>query len=170
MVYITMLRGLKVPLHILDAFLAANGIPEEHGRLCAGSPPRYKNDSDKVTTLLRQKTGEHTKTRIFMPYKQSMDLSSNAYIAYDWFSVYVQRKVKSDEPSQTPPAGFEALRKDILSYGNGELIDEDFQTDLYIVVTDEQSYVAPELAERHKVCNLLTVHGMARSEIYTIPD
>lgn len=75
-----MLRGLKLPLHVLDAFLAANGILEEREALCEGCPPRYRDDSNRVTLSLRQKTGENTKTQVFMPYKQSMNLHHSSIL------------------------------------------------------------------------------------------
>lgn len=123
-----MLRGFKVPLHLLDAFLTANGIPEEHERLCTGVPPFYDEDSDRVTTLLRQKAGD-AKTRLFMPYKQDFSLSFTAYIAYDWIMAFAQRKIKPDELSQTPSAAFEDLRRELLSHSKGAGNDEEFQNE-----------------------------------------
>jgi hypothetical protein len=62
----TVLRGFKVPLPVLNAFLLANNIDESE-RLCSGTPPFY-DKVDEVTTLLRNKVdSEDTKIRIFIP-------------------------------------------------------------------------------------------------------
>lgn len=53
MILDTMLRGFKVPLKVLDAFLTENGIPEEHEALCMGTIPSSRDDSDILTALLR---------------------------------------------------------------------------------------------------------------------
>ncbi|KAJ4420379.1 hypothetical protein N0V82_004368 [Gnomoniopsis sp. IMI 355080] len=154
MVNITMRRGFKVPLDMLDGFLTTNGIPEEHERLCMGNPPFYGDESDKVTTLLRHKTGgADAKTRLFMPYRQGFGESFTAYIAYDWIAIFAQRKIKPDDLSKPPSAGFDDLRREILSHGtNGAISDDEerFQNALWIIVTDGQNYNPPELIERYK--------------------
>lgn len=158
MVVITLLRGFKVPVEILDAFLTANGIPEEHEMLGSGIPPFYDTDSDKVTTLLRQKS-QNNKTRVFMPYRQPFDRALTAYIAYDWIWVFAQRRIKSEEVTSTCSAAFEELRKEILSYDTpGTVDDDEFQNDVFIIVTDEQSY-APPLWDRYYVRPLLSSCG-----------
>lgn len=72
MILSTMLRGFKVPLKVLDAFLTDNGIPEEHEALCMGALPFFRDDSDKVTALLRYIAGD-TKTRLFVPFWESFN-------------------------------------------------------------------------------------------------
>ena len=63
----TVLRGFKVPLPVLNAFLLANNINESE-MLCAGIPPFY-DEVDEVTTLLRNKVGSgDTKTRVFLSW------------------------------------------------------------------------------------------------------
>lgn len=148
---ITILRGFKVPLPVLDSFLLAHGIYETED-LCSGIPPSHTGEPDAVTTLLRNKVGNgDTKTRVFVPYKMSFDHASHAYIAYDWIMVFAQRKIKPDELSDTPPAGFEAMRREILSHSEGLVDDAACQNGLYVVVTDEASYVPPAVKERQTV-------------------
>lgn len=153
----TILRGFKVPLHVLDAFLIANGIRSETERLCAGFPPLYNDHKgpDALTQLLRSKAGDANKTQLFIPYKMGFDLASHAYIAYDWIMIFAQRRIKADELSEIPPPGFEELRREILSYAGPEhlLVDDNvYQNALYIVSTDERTYVPQELRERELVC------------------
>lgn len=158
----TILRGFKVPLRVLDAFLVANGIDYETERLCAGFAPLSYNDDDQqspnaVAQLLRTKAGDADKTQLFMPYKMGFDLASHAYIAYDWIMVFAQRRIKPDELPETPPPGFEKLRRDILSHAGPEhpLADEDaYQNALYIVSTDERTYVPQELRRRQLVFSI----------------
>lgn len=76
----TVLRGFKVLLPVLDAFLLANSIWETE-TLCAGIPPSYKEDPDSVSTLLRSKVGAgDTKTRVFIPYRMGLDAAECAYV------------------------------------------------------------------------------------------
>lgn len=147
------LRGFKVPLPVLNAFLLANNIDESE-RLCEGVPPFY-NKVDQVTTLLRTKVGGgDAKTRVFVPARMSFDSASSAYIAYDWIVVFAQRRLDDGVLADTPPAGFEELRKEVLSHAEGvesPADDERYKNALYVVITDERTYIPPELQEREPV-------------------
>lgn len=149
------LRGFKVPFPILDAFLIAHNIHESEV-LCTGFPPFYDNDSDTVSILLRNKVGSgDEKTRIFVPYRRSYDHASCGYVAYDWIRVFAQRCIKPSELSDTPPAGFEDLRSEILSYceGSEALVDDQrYQNGLYVVITDNQNFIPSEIRQRNMVC------------------
>ncbi|KAJ4405305.1 hypothetical protein N0V82_010339 [Gnomoniopsis sp. IMI 355080] len=149
----TILRGFKVPLPILNAFLLANNINESEV-LCRGIPPFYDYDSvDNVTTLLRNKVGDgDTKTRIFVPSRMGFHFASSAYIAYDWTVVFAQRRLSPTELDDSPPPGFEELRKEVLSYasdGNESLADNArYQNAVFVVITDERVYNPPEIRQR----------------------
>lgn len=150
------LRGFKVPFKVLDGFLLAHNIWETEG-LCSGIAPFYNKDPDKTSTLLRNKVGNgDTKTRVFVPYKMSLDHASHGYVAYDWIMVFAQRRIKPSELSEIPPEGFEDLRREILSYSpetNDSLVDNpEYQNGLWVVITDERVYVPPELRQRMLVC------------------
>ncbi|ROW00395.1 hypothetical protein VMCG_07335 [Cytospora schulzeri] len=153
----TILRGFKVPFPVLDAFLKAHDIHESEG-LCAGFAPFYDQYPDTVTTLLRNKVGGgDKKTQVFVPYRKSYDFASCGYIAYDWIMVFAQRNIKPGELADTPPVGFEELRREILSYckGNEPLIDDPrYQNGLYVVITDERPFFPRELVERNMVCSI----------------
>lgn len=62
--------------------------------------------------------------------------------------MFAQRNVKRDELLESPPAGFEKFRQEILSYGKTECNDEGCQRGLWIVVTDGQNYVPSKLSQR----------------------
>jgi len=143
----TVLRGFRVPLPVLDAFLLANNIWESEA-LCAGIPPFY-DQVDQVTTLLRNKVGGGvTKTRVFVPYRMSFDRASTAYIAYDWVVVWSQRRVGAEDLAATPPLGFEELRREVLSHADAAAAgDAAYQNALYVVITDERTYIPPALME-----------------------
>lgn len=151
----TFLRGFKVPLPTLDAFLLANNINESE-MICRGIPPLYSKD-DQVTTLLRNKLGnKDAKTRIFIPSRTGFEDATSAYIAYDWIVVLVQRRLGRENFADNPPPGFEDLRREILSYANRaeSLIDDaQYQNAVYVVITDEQTYVPHELKPRLLVRN-----------------
>ena len=102
----TILRGFKVPLPILNAFLLANNINESEV-LCRGIPPFYDYDSvDKVTMLLRNKVGNgDTKTQIFVPSRMGFNFAPSAYIAYNWTVVFAQRRLGPTDLDDSPPPG-----------------------------------------------------------------
>ncbi|KAG8156920.1 hypothetical protein KVR01_013142 [Diaporthe batatas] len=144
----TVLRGFKVPLPILDAFLLANNIYESES-LCRGIPPFYEyNSVDEVTTLLRNKVGNgDNKTRIFIPSRTGFDFASSAYIAFDWIVVFAQHKLTEFDTS--PPPGFEELRREILSYAEGDVSqDAKYQNSVYVVITDGRFLNPPEIHNR----------------------
>ncbi|POS70301.1 hypothetical protein DHEL01_v211305 [Diaporthe helianthi] len=143
----TFLRGFKVPLPILNAFLLAHNINESE-LLCTGIPPRYNKPNDKVTTLLRNKLGNRdNKTRVFVPLRTSFSLANSAYIAYDWKIAFAQRRLGPEDFADTPSPEFEDLRKEILSYADTAkplADDARYQNAVYIVITEEQTYFPPE--------------------------
>lgn len=145
----TVLRGFKVPLRVLDAFLLANSIDESE-MLCAGIPPFY-DKVDEVTTLLRNKVGGgDTKTRVFVPYRMSFDRASTAYIAYDWTFVFAQRRVDSQALAETSPPGFEELREEVLSHLDADAdpdADDAYQNALWVVITDERANIPDALRQ-----------------------
>ncbi|KAK2609875.1 hypothetical protein N8I77_003350 [Diaporthe amygdali] len=146
-----------VPLLVLDAFLLANNINESEV-LCSGFPPFYDEDSDQVTTLLRNKVGSgDAKTRVFVPARMSYKRATSGYIAYDWTVVFAQRRFDAGDLAEHPPVGFEELRKEVLSYANAsdgaESLADDprYQNALYVVITDERTYIPPEMLQRMKL-------------------
>ncbi|KAJ0124312.1 hypothetical protein J7T55_005650 [Diaporthe amygdali] len=145
----TILRGFKVPLPVLNAFLLANNINESKV-LCLGIPPFYDR-VDEVTTLLRNKVGNgDTKTRVFVPSRMGFDFASSAYIAYDWTVVFAQRRLEPRDLADSPPPGFEELRREVLSYTDrAESLAEDarYKNAVYVVITDERTYIPPELRQ-----------------------
>lgn len=159
----TVLRGFKVPLPVLNTFLLANNINESK-MLCLGIPPFY-DEVDRLTRLLRNKAGNgDTKTRVFVSSRTSMGyyLASSAYIAYDWTMVFAQRRFSPGDLADVPPPGFEELRREILSYADGaESLADDkrYQNAVYVVITDERTYIPLELAER----------GLVRNQKFSIP-
>jgi hypothetical protein len=152
----TFLRGFKVPLPILNAFLLAHNINESE-LLCAGIPPRYNKPNDEVTTLLRNKLGNRdNKTRVFVPLRTSFSLANSAYIAYDWKIAFAQRRLGPEDFADTPSPEFEDLRKEILSYADTAkplADDARYQNAVYIVITEEQTYFPPEFKPQFPVRN-----------------
>lgn len=152
----TFLRGFKVPLPVLNAFLLAHNIDESE-LLCSGIPPLY-NKPDEVTTLLRNKLGNRdNKTRVFIPLRTSFHFANSAYIAYDWKVAFAQRRLGPEDFADTPTPEFEELRKEILSYADttAEPLADDvrYQNAVYIVITDEQTYYPPEFKPQFPVRN-----------------
>ncbi|KAI0008623.1 hypothetical protein F4779DRAFT_586082 [Xylariaceae sp. FL0662B] len=147
MPYHTVLRGFKVPISVLDAFLSANGVGET-----SGYPPF--DSSDPASDLLRAKTG-HPKTRLFIPHKKAYNNAAFAYVAYDWVMVFAQREIRlGEELSDEAPESFSRLRQDIMSFaaGAGQEVpaDDGMAGGLFVVITEERSFIPPELRQREK--------------------
>ncbi|CAN8099021.1 unnamed protein product [Discula destructiva] len=119
----TLLRGFKVSVPLLDAFLAANCVPETFG-----TPPFHRDhpDNDPVSKLLHSRIAESGGTadkkhfRVVIPSRAPYNASKVAYVTYSWATVYAHRELnlEKDLPVEMPE-GFEELRRDILSYGSG---------------------------------------------------
>ncbi|KAK3290492.1 uncharacterized protein B0H64DRAFT_59494 [Chaetomium fimeti] len=147
---ITVLRGFKIPVAILDRFLEANRVEPTYGY-----PPFYhRSEPDAGSRFLREKlqAAGDTKTRIFIPQLQGELDSTYAYVAYAWVMVYAQRRLELAEelPDRAPP-GFAELRVEMLGHANGgdvELLQvrrleegvEDPTSALFVVVAEERPY------------------------------
>lgn len=162
----TLLRGFKVSIPLLDAFLAANCVPETFG-----TPPFYRDhpDHDSISKLLCSKIAgfaeglavDKDRFRVLIPSRAPYNVSRVAYVTYAWATVYAHREVdlETDLPAEVP-AGFEELRQEILSQGDGvngipdscKLPDEG-KLGLYMVYTFEirGSFTPTELLDRKKV-------------------
>lgn len=157
----TILRGFKVSVAVLDAFLAANGVDETYG-----TPPFYQHhpDKDPISVLLYDKitaaggTADKDKFRVMIPSREGHNLSPVAYVTYAWVTVYAHRELRLDDDLPVEvPAGFEELRNEILSVGDG-IVDSDKVADegrmgLFIVYTHDIRglYIPKECIERSKV-------------------
>jgi len=119
----TILRGFKVSVAVLDAFLAANGVDETNG-----TPPFYKHhpDEDPISVLLYTKitkaggTADKNKFRVMIPSREGYNPSNVAYVTYSWATVYAHCELRlvQDLPVEVP-TGFKELRMEILSFGDG---------------------------------------------------
>ncbi len=150
----TIIRGFKVSVAALDAFLAANNVDETYG-----TPPFYEEhpDEDPISKLLFSKISQHdpdadkNKFRVLIPSIAGMGRARTAHIAYVWAAVRAHREVKMDEdlPAEIPK-GFEELRQEILGHGK-EVQDRDRIADegklgVYLVVTNEiRGYYGEEM-------------------------
>ncbi|KAK4245708.1 hypothetical protein C7999DRAFT_33923 [Corynascus novoguineensis] len=114
------LRGFKVPIAVLDRFLASNGVEETNG-----TPPRLFYLPGECTT-------DHAR-------------STYGYVAYAYIMVYSQRMIDHprDLPEQAPPS-FAELRREILGFlqvrgvqGAEGKVGANL---LFIVVTDEREF------------------------------
>lgn len=163
----TLLRGFKVSTALLDAFLAANCVPETFG-----TPPFYRDhpDHDSISKLLHSKiadfaaagtTVDKDRFRVVIPSRAPYNASRVAYVTYAWATVYAHREVdlETDLPAEVP-AGFEDLRQDILSQGDGRngitdscKLPDEGKMGLYMVYTFEirGSFTPAELLDRKKV-------------------
>ncbi|KAH7144343.1 hypothetical protein B0J13DRAFT_595814 [Dactylonectria estremocensis] len=155
----TMLRGFKISVTALDAFLQANGVDETYG-----TPPMLRKhpDDDPISALLYTKitaasgTGSKHGFRVLIPSREGHNASTVAYVAYSWITIYAHRELRLGEDlSSEVPTGFEELRKEILSYCDGVtntgIVDEG-RMGLFAVHIHEYRglYNPPELVERYK--------------------
>lgn len=117
MVMTTLLRGFRVSVSTLDAFLIANGVDETYG-----SPP-LPPGNEAISLLLHSKLGSDADpqkmARVIIPQRTGSNLSSVAYVAYAWVMAYAHREIDLDtDLPPHPPAAFEALRKEILGFSD----------------------------------------------------
>lgn len=143
---ITVLRGLKVRVSTMDAFLIANG--KRHGTdSSSGFVPFYDSGTpDRITALLRSKAGSD-EILYLVPSVEGHDRSSHVYVAYSYFHVYAQRCITTDDPPDKIPEGFEKLREEILQFGGD---DEEGLVGLFLVYTERPGPDPPEIQERNK--------------------
>lgn len=162
----TLLRGFKVSISILDAFLAANRVPETFG-----TPPFYRDhpDNDSISKLLYSRiteaeaegTTDKDRFRVVIPSRAPYNASRVAYVTYAWATVYAHMEVdlENDLPAVLPE-GFEDLRQEILSHGDGvggvqdsDKIPDEGKLGVYMVYTFEirGSFTPIELLDRKKV-------------------
>ena len=141
-----LLRGFKVPIPVLDAFLVANGLDETYG-----TPPMdYK---DPASDFLREKTGI-PKIRLIIPARMHFSSADFGYIAYDWVMTFAQREIELDkELLDQAPAGFAELRNEIIGFAKeaGVSAQPGGLTSLFTTVTDERAYDAQEVIDREEV-------------------
>ncbi|KAJ4397049.1 hypothetical protein N0V93_001273 [Gnomoniopsis smithogilvyi] len=159
----TLLRGFKVSISVLDAFLAANCVPETFG-----TPPFHRDhpDNDSISKLLFSKITEYgpaavkNQFRVVIPSRAPYNASRIAYVTHAWATVYAHREVdlENDLPAAVPE-GFEDLRQEILSHGDGvngvkdtEKIPDEGKMGVYMVYTFEirGSFTPSELLDRKK--------------------
>ena len=123
---ITLLRGFKVPIAVLDRFLESHGveaterIPPHLFRHCdfPTVPPL-----DPQSVFLRARLAVSNPdpasleaVRLFIPQRRGWPRSMYGYVAYAFVMVLGQRHVElaTELPEQAPP-GFAELRRDILA-------------------------------------------------------
>lgn len=160
----TLLRGFKVSIPVLDAFLAANRVPETFG-----TPPfsRDHPDNDSISKLLYSRiteaegSADKNRFRVVIPSRAPYNASRVAYVTYAWATVYAHREVdlENDIPAEIPE-GFEDLRQEILAHGDGvngvhdsDKVPDDGKLGVYMVYTFEirGSITPTELLDRKKV-------------------
>ncbi|KAI5460400.1 hypothetical protein BGZ63DRAFT_424908 [Mariannaea sp. PMI_226] len=158
----TILRGFKVSVATLDAFIEANGLVETNG-----APPFFHKhpDNDPISALLYSKiakaggTADKNNFRVLMPVKRGFGSNRVAYVTYTWLPIYAHLEL--DLVQQLPieiPNGFEDLREEILSFAQEEPLEynkipNDGKMGVYAVVTGDGYgiYSPKELDDRVKV-------------------
>lgn len=142
---ITVLRGLKVRVSTIDAFLRANGKP--HGTDGSSFVPFYNSETpDEISALLRAKAGSDDILYV-VPSVESHDRSSHVYVAYSYLHVYAQRCITANDPADKIPQGFEKPREEILKFGGD---GEEGLVGLFVVYTNRPGPNPPELKARYQ--------------------
>ncbi|KAL2128559.1 hypothetical protein VTI74DRAFT_9016 [Chaetomium olivicolor] len=155
------LRGFKVPISVLNRFLASNGVEE-----IDGTPPRSVYFPGETPTMLDPQSAylraklvlasdTDSGARLFIPQPlpQGQAPSTYGYIAYAYTQVYTERIVDlaCELPDQAPP-GFAELRREILGFaeeGEEALLQvvgmqgaegEDAASLLFSVITNDHDF------------------------------
>lgn len=147
------LRGLKVRVHVLDKFLAANGVDETYA-----IAPFYHKDPDDQSRLLRSKIGtQNTRTRIFIPQRNDYNESNFAYVAYAWEMVFAQKEISlNTQLPEKPPAGWETLKNEIMVFSTTEddvgwQVAGHGKVGLFIIVSDDRQFTPSSIEQRRRV-------------------
>lgn len=163
---VTVLRGFKVSVSTLDAFLVAN----EAGAT-DGEPLHYPHHLDLVSNLLFTKMGnlgDKNNYRIIIPQRVGYSPANTVYITYSWFMVYAQRELRdSDLPSEAPPA-FENLRREVLSFSKTPNDQTDGQMGLYVVFTEEENYTPELIRQKNLIVSANTTTNLLYSLFYQV--
>lgn len=158
---ITVLRGFKITVSTLDAFLVAN-----NASATDGTPLHYPHHLDQVSNLLFSKvgdSGDNNNYRVIIPQRVGYSPADTAYVTYSWFIVYAQRELRnSDLPSEAPP-GFESLRREVLSFSNTPNDQTDGQMGLYIVFIEEDNYTPEFIRQRNSIVSANTTTSLLYS-------
>ena len=155
----TILRGFKVPIVVLDRFLASHGAEETWGAAPSLIPDLRSNGIplDPSSEFLRARLAEagdiNSAARILIPARLGAAVCNYAYVAYAYVMVFGQRKINlaADLPDRAPP-GFAELRREILGFteeGEEALLQvagmqgeegEDPASSLFIVLNDNRDF------------------------------
>lgn len=160
----TLLRGFKVSVAVLDAFLVANGIDETFG-----TPPFYQDhpDKDPISRLLVNKIAaaiglaaavDKFRFRVLIPSAEGHNPSTVAYITHAWVTVYAHREVDMERelPAELP-AGLEKLREEVLGFAEqvhaADRIPDEGKLGIYLVHTYDArgNFVPQEFRDRMAV-------------------
>lgn len=161
----SILRGFKVSVAVLDAFLAANGVDETFGY-----PPFYSEhpDKDPISVLLSSKIAaaagaeaagvDKSRFRVLIPQCEGLNHSTVAYVTQAWATVYAHRELDIDRdlPSEAP-AEFEGLKREILSFTErvdaSDRIQDEGRSGVFMVYTYDirGEFVPQELRDRFVV-------------------
>ena len=126
---ITLLRGFKVPIAVLDRFLVAYGVEGTYGIAPHLEPGPLAPPLDPQSAFLRARlaaAGTASTSyppspaldgvRLFIPNRRGQADSTYAYVSHAFVMVFSQRHVQlaAELPERAPP-GFAALRRDVLA-------------------------------------------------------
>lgn len=163
----TLLRGFKISVTLLDAFLAANRVPETFGTppYCRDHPHHDSTSKllySRFLALGGSRDVDPVRFRLVIPSRAPYNASRVAYVTYSWVTVFAHREVDLEtDLSGDPPEAFEELRQEILSAADGMMIDssdkiaDEGKMGVYMAYTFEirGSFTPPELLDRKKVNN-----------------
>ncbi|KAH6842965.1 hypothetical protein B0I37DRAFT_383312 [Chaetomium sp. MPI-CAGE-AT-0009] len=161
---ITLLRGFKVPIAVLDRFLVAHGVEETYSiapRLEPGplAPPLDPQSAFLRARLAAAGTASTSSppraaldgVRLFIPNRRGQADPTYAYVSHAFVMVFSQRHVDlaAELPERAPP-GFAALRRDVLACASGA--DEaagllraagmvgDAESELFVLFTEDREF------------------------------
>ena len=120
---ITLLRGFKVPIAVLDRFLIAHGVEETYGIAPQLEPGPLAPPLDQHSAFFRARLTATSSdaaslggVRLFIPNRRGQAAPAYAYVSHAFVMVFCQRHVDlaAELPERAPP-GFAELRRDVLA-------------------------------------------------------
>lgn len=148
---IVIIRGFRVSTRTLDSWFSSWGAPITDG-LAPLEPPEgepYQSRSLAQVSLLRSRLAElggdpNADVKFFLPSGEGRDISQEAYIAYCSLFVDLSVRIEPSNLPETVPAGFEALREEIVDDGDEEFAGVEGEIGMYCVSSHERYWEPKE--------------------------
>ena len=134
---VAMVKGFKVDVEVLDAFLDENGLWETFG-----TRP-LPEQAEEITQLFKAK-GVQGDVKVFVPHQIGYNNPNYMLVCFDWMLVYAIREFDSGSLQKNMPPGLKEIKTMLKADSN--------EVRTWVIFNDEEWPWTPELiVQRHTV-------------------